>query len=105
MARIRRLVLDVLKPHEPSIIAVADRLGGLRGVSGVNLSVLEIDKEVENIKLIIEGRDVSYERVKELIEDMGATIHSIDEVVSGKQLIKEVTTPEERGKVGLKWLR
>ncbi len=33
MGRIRRLVLDTLKPHDPSIIELADKLTDLDGVS------------------------------------------------------------------------
>lgn len=39
MGRICRLVLDTLKPHDPSIIDLADQLSDLDGVSAVNISI------------------------------------------------------------------
>ena len=47
MAKIRRLVLDTLKPHEPNIIDLADVLTEIEGVSSVNISIYELDRMVE----------------------------------------------------------
>lgn len=92
MANIRRLVLDTLKPHEPSIIALATELSDLEGVGAVNISIYEMDRKVENAKITIEGEDISYESVTQVIEDMGGAIHSIDEVVAGKRIIDDAVT-------------
>jgi hypothetical protein len=92
MANIRRLVLDTLKPHEPSIIALATELSDLEGVGAVNISIYELDRKVENAKITIEGEDISYESVAHVIEDMGGAIHSIDEVVAGKRIIDDAVT-------------
>jgi hypothetical protein len=85
MGRIRRLVLDTLKPHEPGIIEMADQLSDLEGVSAVNISIYEIDRKVENAKITIEGEQIVYPQVRGLIEDMGGAIHSVDEVVAGNK--------------------
>jgi len=87
-AKIRRVVMDVLKPHEPSIIEVAQRLAGLPGVDGVNISIYEVDRMVENAKITIEGADLEYGPILGLIEDVGGTVHSIDEAVAGKVLVE-----------------
>jgi len=87
-AKIRRVVLDVLKPHAPSIIEVAQRLAGLPGVDGVNISIYEVDRMVENVKITVEGADLEYTTILSLIEDVGGTVHSIDEAVAGKVLIE-----------------
>jgi hypothetical protein len=63
MAKIRRLVLDTLKPHEPNIIDLANELGEITGVSAVNISIYELDRKVENAKITIEGEDISYESI------------------------------------------
>jgi uncharacterized protein len=39
MGRIRRVVLDTLKPHDPSIIDLADQLSDLDGISAVNIGI------------------------------------------------------------------
>ena len=95
MAHIRRLVLDTLKPHEPNIIDLANVISELEGVSAVNISIYEMDRMVENAKITIEGEDISYEKVSLTIEDMGGSIHSIDEVVAGKMIIDDAATLQD----------
>jgi hypothetical protein len=95
MAKILRLVLDTLKPHEPNIIELANVLSESNGVSAVNISIYELDRMVENAKITIEGEDISYVEVSHLIEDMGGTIHSIDEVVAGRRIIDDAVTLQD----------
>jgi hypothetical protein len=93
---LRRIVLDVLKTHEPKLNDLALKLCGLKEVDGVNITVYEIDKSTENIKITIEGTNLQYEPIKEIIESMNGVIHSIDEVAAGKRIIEEVKTPQDR---------
>ena len=95
MGKIRRLVLDTLKPHAPSIIEMADRLSELEAISAVNISIYEMDRKVENAKITIEGEDISYSLVLEVIEEMGGAVHSIDEVVAGKMIIDDAVTLQD----------
>ena len=95
MGKIRRLVLDTLKPHEPSIIDLADQLSDMEGVSAVNISIVEIDRKVENAKITIEGDNISYPSVVRLIEDLGGAVHSIDEVVAGSKIIDDAVTLQD----------
>ena len=96
MTAIKRIILDVLKPHAPSIIEVAQRLSSLEGVSGVNISLEEVDAETDSIKITIEGTNIDYELVKKEIVECGAVIHSIDGVSAGVKLVDEVNTPQDR---------
>jgi len=93
---IRRLVLDVLKPHNPSVVEVSEALSHLEGVEGVNVIIYEIDQQVENAKIIIAGSSIDFESIKKKLEEMGATIHSVDEVAAGKRIVEEVRTPQDR---------
>ena len=95
MGRIRRLVLDTLKPHDPSIIELADQLSDLDGISAVNISIYEMDRKVENAKITIEGESISYDVVAELIEEMGGAIHSVDEVAAGRHIIDDAETLQD----------
>lgn len=88
--------MDVLKPHEPSIIELAQRLSSLEGISGVNISLEEVDTETDSIKITIEGSNINYDLVKREIDECGASIHSIDGVSAGIKLIDEVNTPQDR---------
>ncbi|RNI12859.1 hypothetical protein EFE42_07185 [Methanohalophilus sp. RSK] len=93
---IRRLVLDVLKPHNPSIVELAGVLGDVEGVDGVNLSLYEMDQKTENVKITLEGLDLDYELIRQEIENMGAVVHSVDEIAAGKRIIEEVETHQDR---------
>lgn len=95
MGRIRRLVLDTLKPHDPSIIELAQSLSQLEGVEAVNISIYEMDRKVENAKITIEGSDIQFEAIMAIITDNGAAVHSIDEVVAGKMIIDDASTPQD----------
>ena len=95
MGKIRRLVLDTLKPHEPGIVEMAQQLSDLEGVAAVNISIYEIDRKVENAKITIEGEDISYPGVLELVKDMGAAVHSVDEVVAGSRIIDDAETLQD----------
>lgn len=88
-------MLDVLKPLEPTIIQLAQQLSGLPGVEAVNISIYEIDRRVENAKITIEGHDIQYESVTEIIQENGGTVHSIDEVVAGKIIIEDAATLQD----------
>lgn len=96
MASIKRLVLDVLKPHKPGLIELSENISNIKGVEGVNLSLYEVDQDTENIKVTIEGNGIDYEEVEQMIESTGAVIHSIDEVAAGTQLVEEVETLQDR---------
>jgi hypothetical protein len=95
MATIRQLVIDVLKPHEPTMLSVAQDIADSDGVGGVNATLLEMDEEVRNIKFTIEGENVNYDAVTEVIEDTGARVHSVDQVACGEHIVEDVPTPQD----------
>ncbi len=95
MTDIKRLVLDVLKPHKPSLIELTQRLSSLKGVDGVNCSLDEVDQETESIKVTIEGTSIAYDNVEAILRELGAVIHSVDEVAAGKRLVEDVRTLQD----------
>ncbi|MGZ5502804.1 MAG: DUF211 domain-containing protein [Halobacteriota archaeon] len=97
MSQIRRLVLDVLKPHEPTNVEVASAIGDLQDVDGVNLSLYEVDQQTENVKITVEGTNVNYSLVIQTIENLGGVVHSVDEIIAGKKIVEEDETLHDRG--------
>ena len=95
MVHVRRLVLDVLKPHDPDVVTVAGSVADCEGVSGVNAVLIETDREVQNVKLTVEGDAVPVDAVHDPVEDLGGTIHSMDEVVCGEVVVEESETPQD----------
>ncbi len=92
---IRRLVLDVLKPHSPRLTDLALMLTRVDTVSGLNISLKEVDQNTESITITLEGDNLHYDSIKEMLEQAGAVIHSIDQVVAGRSIVEEVTLQPE----------
>ncbi|WP_158059407.1 DUF211 domain-containing protein [Halorussus halophilus] len=95
MAPLRRIVVDVLKPYEPPLPEFARQVTDLTGVSGVNVTVIELDEEVQNVKLTVEGEDVDFGRIEDAIDQLGASLHSIDQVACGEYVVEERATPQD----------
>ena len=95
MVTARRLVLDLLKPHEPDVVTFADAVAGIDGVDGVNVVLVETDKEVQTVKMTVEGDPIRVDAVYETLEDLGAAVHSIDEAVCGERIVEQSVTPQD----------
>jgi hypothetical protein len=94
---IRRLVIDVLMPLEPSIIPYATKISELKGTDGVNIHVLEIDEKTRTVEMTIEGEDLSFETIKEIIEEAGGSVHSIDRIAAGSRIVESRVTGSTQG--------
>lgn len=83
---LRRLVLDVLKLHNPPLPEFASELSSVPGIEGVNVTLIEIDKDTETVKVTIDG-ELDYAKIRSVIEQWGGVIHSVDEVSAGRRLV------------------
>ncbi len=92
---IRRIILDVLKPHTPRLTDLAKMINADPKVIGVNLSVKEVDANTESITVTLEGDELDFDSIKTILEAAGAVVHSIDQVVAGKRFVEEVTLHPE----------
>lgn len=82
MAIVKRILLDVLKPHQPGSLEFADVLADLDPSYRVNLKVEGVDENTESIIVVIEGENIRFEEIDQAIKKMGGTIHSVDEVAA-----------------------
>lgn len=80
MAYIKRLVLDVLKPHHPNALDFSATLVDQVKNTQIKLSVVEVDEKTESVILEIDGDDIDFIAISEHIVAQGGSIHSIDEV-------------------------
>lgn len=80
MTQIKKLVLDVLKPHHPNALEFATALADLGDGLCINVAVEEVDEKTESIIVLIEGENIDYDAIAERIKELGASVHSIDEV-------------------------
>ena len=67
MAGLRRLVLDVLKPHEPSNVLLAVKLSEMENVDGVNLLLREMDQNTETLKITIVGDNLNFDKIRKVL--------------------------------------
>ena len=88
---IRRLVLDVDKAiSRPTILEIGEAIEKVSGVAGFNITVTEIDIETVGMDITIEGEQVDYEALVKAIEQTGAVVHSIDQLVAGTKVVERV---------------
>ena len=80
MTQIRKVVFDVLKPHRPTGLEFASAIAEKCPGSVVNLKAAAVDQNTESVFLRIEGGNLDYELIADTILQMGASIHSVDEV-------------------------
>ena len=80
MAKVKRIVLDVLKPHHPSILEFGQTLANLNENYRVKITVTGVDEKTESIIIELTGKALHFEYIVEAIAAMGGSVHSIDEV-------------------------
>ena len=80
MVFVRKIVLDVLKPHQPDALEFSRAIAKTGDDYRVHLSVLEVDEKTETLQLVVEGSNIDFESVQSTISEMGGSLHSIDEV-------------------------
>jgi hypothetical protein len=80
MVNVNRVVLDVLKPHQPNALEFARAIAAVGEDYRVTLTVLEVDENTETLQIVVAGAAIDFEAVQTTISGMGGSIHSIDEV-------------------------
>ena len=80
MVSVKRMVLDILKPHNPNALEFSQAIAEVGADYHVNLIVLEMDKNTETIKVEIKGSAIDFDVIQDAITNMGGSLHSIDEV-------------------------
>lgn len=88
---VRRLVLDVDKAIKaPSLLEIADAIQGCAGVEGCNITVSEVDIETVGTNVTIEGTGLVYDEIVRAIENTGAVVHGLDQIVTGERIIEDI---------------
>lgn len=80
MARITQLVLDILKPHDPSLVLFAQHLAQTNPGLKVMADVVEIDDRTQTVLVTCEGNDIDLDAISEAIVAIGGSLHSVDKV-------------------------
>ncbi len=90
---IRRIVIDAAIPTKGvTIVDVAKELYKVDGVKAVRITVDDVDVDVLGLAIVVEGVDIDYGELEEVLEKVGGVVHSIDEVVVGEYVPEAGTT-------------
>jgi hypothetical protein len=95
MESLRRIVLDVLKPHDPTLLEFTERVAAVETVDGVTSSLIEHDREVQNVELTVEGEQLDYGGIEEAVNELGGTVHSIDQAAYGEYVVEKRRRPQD----------
>ncbi|MDX1694029.1 MAG: DUF211 domain-containing protein [Ketobacteraceae bacterium] len=77
----KKLVLDVLKPLRPNTLEFAQQINaGLPEVE-VHVKLMGVDDKTQDVMVTLTGQ-LDFARIETVLESLGASIHSIDEVLT-----------------------
>jgi hypothetical protein len=80
MISVKKLVLDILKPHQPNALEFSSAIAAVGADYRVYLTVLEVDERTETLQMVVEANAVDFDAIQAAITRMGGSLHSIDEV-------------------------
>jgi hypothetical protein len=87
MSGIRRLVLDVLIPINIPSTELGMKISKINGVEGVDVLIQEVERKVETAKITVEGDNLDFTAIKKVLDDVGASLQSIDRITCGKRIV------------------
>lgn len=85
--KIVKIVLDVMSPAQQSIVDLVAILSKIDGVAQVDIVLSELEKNIEDLKVTLEGYGLDYESIRGAIKDFGGVIRNVDNVVSAGEYI------------------
>ena len=80
MVHVKKLMLDVLKPHHPNGLDFAKAIAEQGMDCRLTLRVAEVDEKTDTVVIVIEGEDIQFEAIESVISALGGSLHSVDEV-------------------------
>jgi uncharacterized protein len=86
---IRRLLLDVDKALvRPSLLDIGKAISTCSGVNAFNISLGDVDAETMGLEVTIEGNGLNYDEIAKAIENSGAVVHGVEQIVAGDHIIE-----------------
>jgi len=78
--RIRRILLEALKPRDTSVVDLSKTLCSVEGVDECGVVVVDIDVKTETIKLTMKGHNIDYDAMSKIMEEQALSIKGVDEI-------------------------
>lgn len=80
MIAVKKIVLDVLKPHHPNALEFCLALSAAIENSTVKVNVIAVDEKTESLEVSVEAPTIDFDLLQAAINQMGGALHSIDAV-------------------------
>ena len=78
-----------MSPAQLSMVDLVERLNKIDGAFQVDVVLSELEKNVEDFKVTLEGYSLDYGEIREVVRDFGAVIRNVDHITSKKQHIPQ----------------
>lgn len=85
--KIVKIVLDVMSPAQQSIVDLVEILSKNENVSIVDITLSELEMNVEDFKVTMEGNGLDFEKISDTIKEFGAVIRNVDNIISAEEYI------------------
>jgi len=76
-------------------VEFTDQLSRVDGVAGATCTLVELDREVQNVEVTLEGEDLDVGTVESTIDGLGGTVHSVDLVACGDRPVTPRRPPRD----------
>ena len=84
-----KIILDVMSPAQQSIVDLVESLSAIDGIAQVDIALSELEKNVEDFKVTLEGYNLEYNKIQEAIKEFGAVIRNVDNVISAEDYVPQ----------------
>ena len=78
-----------MSPAQQTIVDLVEILSGIECVAQVEVSLTELEKNVEDLKITLDGYGLDYETIRSAINDFGGVVRNVDNIVSSEEYISE----------------
>lgn len=85
--KIVKIVLDVMSPAQQSIVNLVEILSKIENVAKVDIALSELERDVEDFKVTLEGYGFEFEEIRNTIKMFGGVIRNVDNVVSAGEYV------------------
>jgi hypothetical protein len=76
-----------MSPAQQTIVTLADILSQIKGVALLDITLSELERDVEDFKITIEGYDLNIEEIRNAIKSFGGVIRNVDNLVTAEEYI------------------
>ena len=87
--KIVKIVLDVMSPASQSIVDLVEILSENENVFTVDVTLSELEKNIEDFKVTMDGNGLNFEEIRGSIKEFGAVIRNVDNVVSAREFLPQ----------------